>query len=1111
FVCLGYGKRFFKSKGVRGGRGVKEKKQGDGGAPSGMGVVRISNTVDDVGKKSDGGGNGVDVVVLVESIRAISERFANTSYDFFLGKHVAYSVVANYVRNTWGKYGLVKSMLNSSTGIFSFQFSSMQGLDAMLENEDVGNVPVWVKLHGVLVTAFSEDDLSIISTKLGTPLMLDSYTSAISLAKLLKGVPIGPKVGFKPAKQVYRQVSKKNNVNTNGNKKKDVEPTIEVSNSNPFDVLNSVENNVDLGTNEKTSNLASKKANSSGSSFWNVDSSSTSTTPIVKKIDKMKRLIINGKVTLVDDEGKPLTRIDSSGDHDSEDEVASVDNDMTNFLASKEVGYGQDIPDKIQDICDNLDIKVRGQLLTKEILPEVKDAFVIISREESYRGIHASSIKSEKPQVFAFVSRTNDNNSKRTNRNWSNNNGSNVNKANYDSLLCKNHGLKGHTIDRCFQIIGYPPGFKRNPNLKPSGNFNNNKTSFANTKGTFVGNNDVKTSAGTVSLSNEQVMKLMSLLNEKNGSSANAHMACMVPGYSVSLLSVNKLIKDIKLSVCFDETKCYIQDLKREKVLRIGSESARLYLFDSDFPKSAMCINREIPIMFWTECVLTATYLINRLPSSVLNGKSSFSLIYGREPNISHLRSFGCLCFATVVKMSDKFSHRDVKFYETVFPYKMSNNESVNESDNVPTINFFGYFEVELETKTSNLSPNDEVEGSPGRDDENNNSEGNVGSSYEVPIFQNDLPSVTEEVGPRRSQRASKLPVRLNEFILDNKVKYGLNKYANHSMLSPENYSFVSNMNKSDEPSSYEEASKDVNWINAINEKMHALYENKTCIVTDLPIGRKPFGSKWVFRIKYKSNGEVKRYKARLVAKGFGQREGIDYEETFSHVVKMSTAPRQWNHKLSKALLEVAFLNKKFKIKDLGELKYFLGIEVLKTKSDLCLSQRKYCLELLHKYGLLACRPVMTPLPENLVLSHKEYDTDNHHMHAPLKSHFDIALRVLKYLKLAPRLGVEFTKRKSDYVISAFSDSDWAKYLVTRRSMASTTCEIMWIVKILGEFGIENVVPVELFCDNQSAIQIVANPVMHEKTKHFDIDIHLVREKVASGLIKTMKVVLSVK
>nr|GEY37135.1 hypothetical protein [Tanacetum cinerariifolium]GEY37959.1 hypothetical protein [Tanacetum cinerariifolium] len=95
------------------------------------------------------GGNGIDVVVPVDSIHAISEQFANTSYIFFLGKKVAYPVVANY---KWHP-------------------------DVNLLKEDVSTVPVWFKLHGVPVTAFSEDDLSAITTKLGTPLMLDSYTS----------------------------------------------------------------------------------------------------------------------------------------------------------------------------------------------------------------------------------------------------------------------------------------------------------------------------------------------------------------------------------------------------------------------------------------------------------------------------------------------------------------------------------------------------------------------------------------------------------------------------------------------------------------------------------------------------------------------------------------------------------------------------------------------------------------------------------------------------------------------------------------------------------------------------------------------------------------------
>nr|GEX49382.1 hypothetical protein [Tanacetum cinerariifolium] len=137
-----------------------------------------------------------------ESTRAIIKRFVNTAYGFFLGKRVAYPVVANYVRNTWGKYGLVKSILNSSTGLF--QFSSMDGLNAMLEygpwfirshplilkklnpsenliKEDIRDVSVWVKLHDVPITAFSEDGSSAIAMKIGTSLMLDSYNSDMCL------------------------------------------------------------------------------------------------------------------------------------------------------------------------------------------------------------------------------------------------------------------------------------------------------------------------------------------------------------------------------------------------------------------------------------------------------------------------------------------------------------------------------------------------------------------------------------------------------------------------------------------------------------------------------------------------------------------------------------------------------------------------------------------------------------------------------------------------------------------------------------------------------------------------------------------------------------------
>ncbi|GKC75738.1 reverse transcriptase domain-containing protein [Tanacetum coccineum] len=100
--------------------------------------------------------------------------FDNSVYGFFLGKRVAYLVGKNYVKNTWSNYGLVKSMMNSSNWLFLFKFSSKDRMEAMLENGHC--VPVWVKFHDVPITAFSEDGLGAIAIKLGTPLMLDSYT-----------------------------------------------------------------------------------------------------------------------------------------------------------------------------------------------------------------------------------------------------------------------------------------------------------------------------------------------------------------------------------------------------------------------------------------------------------------------------------------------------------------------------------------------------------------------------------------------------------------------------------------------------------------------------------------------------------------------------------------------------------------------------------------------------------------------------------------------------------------------------------------------------------------------------------------------------------------------
>ena len=136
----------------------------------------------------------------------------------------------------------------------------------------------------------------------------------------------------------------------------------------------------------------------------------------------------------------------------------------------------------------------------------------------------------------------------------------------------------------------------------------------------------------------------------------------------------------------------------------------------------ALLFQSGLPLNMWHECVLTAAYLINRTPSSVLNGKTPYDLVHGFFPNLEHLRNFGCLCFAVIPNMSDKFASRaqkcvflgysnskkgykllnldtkqwfvsrDVKFYENIFPYNMQ-DETRGDSvtGNLNTLNFFDF------------------------------------------------------------------------------------------------------------------------------------------------------------------------------------------------------------------------------------------------------------------------------------------------------------------------------------------------------------------------------------------------------------------------------------
>ncbi|GJY29659.1 hypothetical protein Tco_0405426 [Tanacetum coccineum] len=215
--------------------------------------------------------------------------------------------------------------------------------DENLLKEDVSTVPVWVKLHGVHVTAFSDDGLSAIATKLGTPLMLDSYTSDICMQSW------GRSSYARVMIELRADVELKENIVV-------AMPKIIGEGHYICSVRVEYEWKPPRCTNVGTTNLVNNEATSSGSSFTNIDNSSTRTTPTIEKIGKFEELLSRWKATLVDEAGNPLKKVEYLDDYDSEDEVASVDNDMARSMASEMV-----LSQELQAICDNLDIRVRGR------------------------------------------------------------------------------------------------------------------------------------------------------------------------------------------------------------------------------------------------------------------------------------------------------------------------------------------------------------------------------------------------------------------------------------------------------------------------------------------------------------------------------------------------------------------------------------------------------------------------------------------------------------------------------------------------------------------------------------------------------------------------------
>ncbi|XP_047270453.1 uncharacterized mitochondrial protein AtMg00810-like [Capsicum annuum] len=260
-----------------------------------------------------------------------------------------------------------------------------------------------------------------------------------------------------------------------------------------------------------------------------------------------------------------------------------------------------------------------------------------------------------------------------------------------------------------------------------------------------------------------------------------------------------------------------------------------------------------------------------------------------------------------------------------------------------------------------------------------------------------------------------------------------------------------------------------------MKQEIQALEDNHTWEVVDLPPSKHTIGSKWVYKIQYQANGEGDIYEEVYMSmlKGFKQPgemkvyEGILIVLVYVDDLLITGSNDQ--------LIDVAkqTLHQKFKLKDLGQLKYLLGIKELRSSAGVILNQRKYILKLINDIGLSGAKPAPTPLESNLRLTSVEYDkingltsdqvlhdingyrklvgkmlyatitrldisyplqTHSQFMQSPKKSHWDTTTRVVRYLKGIMGQGIWLDAAPAS-ILTCWCDLDWAAYPNTKRSI----------------------------------------------------------------------------
>ncbi|KAJ3688843.1 hypothetical protein LUZ61_018007 [Rhynchospora tenuis] len=311
----------------------------------------------------------------------------------------------------------------------------------------------------------------------------------------------------------------------------------------------------------------------------------------------------------------------------------------------------------------------------------------------------------------------------------------------------------------------------------------------------------------------------------------------------------------------------------------------------------ASMFHASIPMKYWDVIFESTVYVINRLPSYHNTAVSPFEMLFQQKPNYEFLHVLGCSCYpwlrpytnhklearseecvflgySTLHKgyyclhlPTDRiYVSRHVQFDEQTFPFKCCPQSPNLTTDTTGTTTTLTILPVQNPSTTNTHHPSPPV---------NANSETTL-SVPQTPAHvaqQSSIPPAN--VLPRHCMVTRSQTKTLKPKTFPN--------HQAHTTTMHEHCQTVT------EPTCYTQAVKSTDWRSAMVAELSALAQNNTWDLVIPPPDAHIVGSKWIFKLKYKPDGTIERHKARLVAKGYTQAEGIDYDETFSPVVKPTT------------------------------------------------------------------------------------------------------------------------------------------------------------------------------------------------------------------------------